>query len=562
MKKYVIGIDFGTDSCRALVVNAETGKEEATSVVYYPRWKKGLYCDPGKNQYRQHPLDYIESMELAVREALSQNKELASQVVAISIDTTGSTPVTVDNEGTPLALLPAFAENPNAMFVLWKDHTAIKEAGEINDLAHGWGGVDYTMYSGGIYSSEWFWSKLLHILRNDSEVCSAAFSFVEHSDWMPALLCGKINPATMERNRCTAGHKALWHREWGGFPSCEFLEKLHPRMAEIRSRLNDKTITGNVAVGNLTEQWAERLGLSASVKVGAGALDAHIGAVGGGIKPYYLCKVIGTSTCDMLITPLDEMENVFVKGICGQVEDSIVPGMVGMEAGQSAFGDIYAWFKKLMMWIPENVLKNTECLKGVDVDQLIEEISGQVIPKLTEAAEKIDLTESSVIALDWMNGRRTPDADQTLKGAITGLTLGTDAPQIFRALVEATAFGSKAIIDRFIEEGVRIDGIIALGGVTKKSPFVMQVLSDVLGMPVDIVASEQTCALGAAMFAAVVAGVYPTVEEAQNAMGQGVERKYSPDLKKHQLYVEMYGKYKKIGLSVPDTDQELKNTSL
>jgi L-ribulokinase len=543
---YVIGIDYGTDSCRALIVDVETGKELATSVKPYSRWSKGLYCDPSKNQYRQHPLDYIESLEYVIRDVLSKNKGIASHVKAISIDTTGSTPVAVNKEGTPLALLSPFADNPNAMFVLWKDHTAIKEADEINSLAHTKGGMDYTKYSGGIYSSEWFWSKLLHVLRHDKKVREEIYSWVEHSDWMPALLCGKTSPTMMERNRCAAGHKAMWHEEWGGFPSESFLLNLHPQMAEIRKRMKDLTVTSDKPIGSLTQEWADRLGLSTSVLVGAGALDAHIGAVGGEIKPYYLSKVIGTSTCDLLMAPLEEMNGIFVKGICGQVDSSIVPKMLGMEAGQSAFGDIYAWLKKILMWPIENILKNTGNI-GIDVDILIENMSAQMIPKLSEEARKIELTDSAVIALDWMNGRRTPDANQTLKGTISGLTLGTDAPRLFRALVEATAFGSKAIVDRFSREGVLIDGIIALGGVAQKSPFIMQVLSDVLGMPVEVTASEQTCALGAAMFASVVAGEYQAIEDAQKVMGQGIAYKYMPDRQHHKTYMKLYKKYLKLG---------------
>ncbi|MDR1170951.1 MAG: ribulokinase [Bacteroidales bacterium] len=545
--KLVIGVDYGTDSCRALLVDIATGKELATSVMHYPRWSKGLYCDPGKNQYRQHPLDYIESLEYVIRDVLSKNAGYAPCVKAISIDTTGSTPVAVNQEGVPLALLPRFAENPNAMFVLWKDHTAVAEADEINRLAHQWDGVDYTRYSGGIYSSEWFWAKLLHVLRDDPEVGKAAFSWMEHSDWMPALLCGKTNPATLKRNRCTAGHKAMWHEEWGGFPAESFFAGLHLQMAAIRKNMNDVTVTSDHALGTLTQEWADRLGLNPSVLVGVGALDAHIGAVGGGIKPYYLSKVIGTSTCDMLVAPLDEMKGIFVKGICGQVDGSIIPNMLGMEAGQSAFGDIYAWLKKLLMWPVENILEHAGSMKGLDVDSLIEEISAQIIPKLTEEAGKIELTESSMIALDWMNGRRTPDANQTLRGAIAGLTLGTDAPRIFRALVEATAFGSKAIVDRFMKEGVRIDGIIALGGVAQKSPFTMHILSDVIGTPIKVAASEQTCALGAAMCAAVVAGGYPTVADAQKAMGQGFACEYVPNMENHKTYMNLYQKYLELG---------------
>lgn len=549
-KNYVIGVDFGSDSVRALLVNANTGEEMSTSVFEYPRWKKGLYCEASKNQFRQHPLDYVEGIEFTIREVLWKCPKSACDVRAISIDTTGSTPVAVNQSGIPLALLPEFSENPNAMFILWKDHTAIFEADEINQACRSWGGVNYSKFSGGIYSSEWYWAKVLHTIRIDESVEKAAFSWVEHCDWMPALLTGDTNPLTLKRSRCAAGHKALWHAEWGGFPSIDFLEKLDNRLLKVKTSLQAKTYTSDIAVGTLSDEWAAKLGLSTSVKVGAGAFDAHIGAVGGQIKPYYLSKVIGTSTCDMLVVPQAEVNGTCVRGICGQVDGSIIPNFEGMEAGQSAFGDIYAWFKKLLLWPIENILLSENVI-GIDKrEQLIEEYSSKMIIRLTEEAQKIPVAESGIVALDWMNGRRTPDADQKLKAAIKGLSLGTDAPRIFRALVEATAFGSKAIINRFLSEGVRIDGVIALGGVAKKSPFVMQTLADVLDMPIEVVASEQTCALGAAMYAAVVAGIYPSIHEAQDAMGQGMEKTYIPNAKNAVLYKELYAHYQYFGRQV------------
>ena len=545
--KYVIGIDYGTDSVRALLVNANNGEELAVSVFEYPRWKKGLYCHPAVNQFRQHPLDYIEVLEFTVREVLRQCSGAAEKVLAISIDTTGSTPVAVDEYGVPLAILPEFAENPNAMCVLWKDHTAIKEAEEINHIALTWGGTDFTKYSGGIYSSEWFWAKMLHVVREDALVEKAAYSWAEHCDWLPFMLTGNTHPDEWQRSRCAAGHKAMWHADWGGYPPVEFLQQVDEKLVKFRKSLNDTTITSDVAVGNLSADWAARLGLSTAVLVGSGALDAHIGAVGGEIKAYYLSKVIGTSTCDMLIAPKEKMKDILVRGISGQVDGSIIPGMEGMEAGQSAFGDIYAWFKKLLLWPVENIMVNESIVDSAKREQLIENYASRIIVRLTEEAQKIPVGESTLIALDWMNGRRTPDADQSLKGAIAGLTLGTDAPRIFRALVEATAFGSKAIIERFLSEGVRVDGVMALGGIAKKSPFVMQTLADVMNMPIQVVASEQTCALGAAMYAAVVAGIYPSVTVAQTAMGKGFEKTYMPVKENVEKYGKLYQQYQLLG---------------
>ena len=480
-KSLVIGIDFGTDSVRSLLVNASNGEEIASSVQHYTRWEKGLYCIPKKNQFRQHPLDYIEGLEQSVRELLlSAPSGSADRIKGISVDTTGSTPVAVNRQGVPLSLTSGFKENPNAMFALWKDHTAVREAGEINHLAGTWGGEDFTKYSGGVYSSEWFWSKILHILREDPEVRKAAFSWVEHCDWIPALITGNQNPLTLKRSRCAAGHKAMWHADFNGLPSEEFLSKLDPLLDGLRDRLYTKTYTCDVPVGRLSPDWAGRLGLSTEVVVGVGAFDAHLGAVGGGITPYILSKVIGTSTCDMLVAPMEEMEGKLVKGICGQVDGSIIPGMLGMEAGQSAFGDVYAWFRELLLWPLDHISPEPQNLDEKTLGKLKKSISEKLIPDLSAAAEKIPVAESGILALDWLNGRRTPFANQRLKGTLSGLNLGSDAPRIFRALVEATAFGAKKIVDRFREEGVPIRGVIALGGVPKKAPFVMQVLSDVL----------------------------------------------------------------------------------
>jgi L-ribulokinase len=548
MAKYTLGVDYGTDSVRTVLVDASNGTEISNSVFYYPRWKAGKYCDPAKNRFRQHPLDYLEGIEKTIREALAKAPQgVAADIVAISVDTTGSTPVAVDINGTPLALLPEFAENPNAMFVLWKDHTGTKEAEEINTLARSWGGIDYTQFEGGIYSSEWFWAKILHVLREDSAVRKAAFSWVEHCDWIPALLTGISDPLELKRSRCAAGHKAMWHAHFDGLPSEEFLQKLDPVLAGLRSRLYTETHTCEVKAGNLNAEWAKRLGLSEQVSVGVGSFDAHIGALGGEIKPYYLSKIMGTSTCDILIAPSDEVGDKFVKGICGQVDGSVVPGMLGLEAGQSAFGDVYAWFKQLLMGPTETLIHKTTLLDEAQKSALVDEIAGNMIPWLSAEAAKIEIGETGIVALDWLNGRRTPDANQLLKGAIFGLNLGSDAPGIFRSLVEATAFGSKKIIDRFAEEGIPIEGIIALGGVAKKSPFVMQVVADVINKPILVARSEQACALGSAMAAAVVGGLYPSIAGAQQAMGNGFETEYRPIPANAAKYQQLYDHYSRYG---------------
>jgi len=558
--RLVIGVDYGTDSVRSVIVDASNGREISSAVVVYPRWNAGLYCDAARNQFRQHPLDYLEGLEQSVRNALAAApKGTSERIVGLSVDTTGSTPVAVDRQGTPLALLPEFKDNPNAMFVLWKDHTGVQEAGEINALARSWGGTDYTKFEGGVYSSEWFWAKLLHILRVDTGVRSAAFSWIEHCDWIPAILTGKTDPLFMMRSRCAAGHKAMWHDSFGGLPSEEFLVKLDPLLAGLRTRLFDKTYTSDIGVGRLTPEWAKRLGLRTGVQVGVGAFDAHMGAVGGEITPYVLTKIMGTSTCDMLVVPAKDLGDHLVRGICGQVDGSIIPGMIGLEAGQSAFGDVYAWFRDLLLWPMENMIAKSSLLGEEVKKKLASEVGDNLIAELCQAAAKVPVDVSGIVALDWLNGRRTPDANQLLKGAITGLTLGSDAPRVFRALVEATAFGAKRIVERFRAEGVKIEGVIALGGVAKKSPFIMQVVADVLNVPIRVPASEQTCALGAAMFAAVVAGVHPTVEAAKKSMGSGIELEYKPNPVGAELYRMLYERYLNLGEFVEEEILTLRN---
>lgn len=545
--KFVIGLDYGSDSARALVVNAATGEELGTSVKYYPRWKKEKYCKPSKNKYRQHPLDFMEVLEASVKEALSQCPEgTAEKVVGVAFDTTGSTPAFVNAEGTPLALLPEFAENPNAMFVLWKDHTAIKEAAEINELAKKWD-IDYTAYEGGVYSSEWFWAKALHILRKDEKVRSNAYSIVELCEWLPALITGVSKSSDIVRSRCASGHKAMWSEEWGGLPSEEFLTTLDPLLSGYRSRLFEETFPADVPVGKLSEEWAERLGLSTEVVVAGGAFDCHMGAVGADIEPYTFVRVMGTSTCDIMVASHEEIGQKLIRGICGQVDGSVIPGMIGLEAGQSAYGDVYAWFKRVLEFPIDQILSKSSLIDEDLKEKLKMEISKQILPVLTEEAEKIPIEESSIIAIDWMNGRRTPDANQLLKGTISGLTLSTSAPHIYRALVEATAFGSKAIVERMREEGVRIDNVIGIGGIALKSPFVMQTLSDVLNMPIKVCRTEQACALGASMFAATAAGLYNKVEDAQAAMSSGFDHEYHPKEENVKAYSKIYNQYLELG---------------
>ena len=546
-KQFVIGVDYGTDSVRSVIVDADNGNEIASSVFEYPRWKQGLYCDPAVNRFRQHPLDYVGGLETTIKNCLAAaGGDVAKHIKGISIDTTGSTPVAVDAHGVPLALTPGFQENPNAMFVLWKDHTGVKEAAEINLHATRFD-INYLKYVGGIYSSEWFWAKLLHVLRADAAVTGAAYSWVEHCDWIPFLLTGGQNAADIMRGRCSAGHKALWAEEFGGLPPDEFFSSLDPLLTGFTARLFKDTYTADVAAGNLSGEWAERLGLGTDVVVGTGAFDAHMGAVGGQIEPYFLSKVMGTSTCDILVVPAGEMDDKLVKGICGQVNGSVIPGMIGLEAGQSAFGDTYAWFKNQLAWPLNNLLSKSQLIDSGTAEALKDELAELIIPELSKQAALIPVEDDNELAIDWLNGRRTPDADQTLTAAIMGLSLGSDAPRVFRALAEATCFGARSIVERFIQEGIPVKGIIGIGGVAKKSPFVMQMMADVLGMPIRIHRFQHTCALGAAMFAAVVAGVYSNIGEAMAAMGVGFDAEYLPNPDLKDVFDSRYQRYQLLG---------------
>ncbi len=548
-ENYVIGVDYGTDSVRSVLVDTANGKEISSSVFFYPRWQKGLYCNPSLNQFRQHPLDYIEGLTYTIKACLEKAggaDAIAPYVKGIAIDTTGSTPIAVNQSGIPLSLTPGYEENPNAMFVLWKDHTGLKEASEINAHAQKFT-VDYLKYAGGVYSSEWFWSKLLYILRTDKSVRKDITSWVEQCDWIPFLLCGETDIKQMKRSRCAAGHKALWAEEFDGLPPEEFFSSLDPLLAGFRDKLFEDTYTSDVPAGKLSAEWADKLGLHTDVIIGVGAFDAHMGAVGGQIEPYYLSKVIGTSTCDMMVIPTEDMDNILVKGICGQVNGSIIPNMVGLEAGQSAFGDAYAWFKNLISWPVNNLLSQSKLIDQDTAIALAAEMEGKIIATLSQQADALGDDDYAELAIDWLNGRRTPIQNQELKGAITGLNLGTDAPRFFRALAEATCFGAKSIVDCFKEQGIPVKGIIGIGGVAKKSAYVMQMMADIIEMPIRIHRFEHTCALGAAMFASVAAGIHPTVEAAMEAMGTGFEKEYTPNKKKQKMYREHYQQYQNLG---------------
>ena len=546
MSNYVIGLDYGTDSVRAILVATSNGEVISSAVYTYPRWQKRLYCEEQSNQFRQHPLDHLDGLEFTISAIVKESGIHNSQIKAICVDTTGSSPMPVDANGESLALSEEFAENPNAMMILWKDHSAIPEAEEITRLAKTWGGEDFTKYSGGIYSSEWFWAKILSIGRKDKEVKNAAVSWVEHCDYITRVLTG-TSLRTMKRSRCAAGHKAMWHEDWDGLPPKEFLTLLDPQLAELRDNISSQTFTSVESAGTISQEWAIKLGLSENTVVAVGTIDAHAGAIGAGITENTLVKVIGTSTCDMLIASEKALGKHLVRGICGQVDGSIMPGYYGLEAGQAGFGDVLAWFSSFVLKPSLNIIQRSHCINEETKRILMDELQDSMLSNLSEEAEKLKGFSQDILALDWINGRRSPDADESLKGVLAELTMGTSAAQVFKGLVESLCFGSKRIIDRFEEEGLLIEEVIAIGGVANKSSYVMQTMADILGRTIKVTASTQAPALGAAMYAATASGLVNRLDEAIQGMGPGFDTTYTPNIQFESAYKIKYEQYKKLG---------------
>jgi L-ribulokinase len=530
--KYTIGLDYGTNSVRTLIVNVANGRKVASAVWNYTHGTQGVILARDPNLARQHPADYVTGAEITIKKALALAKRAVrgfkpDQIIGIGVDTTGSTPLPVDRHGHPLAFDRRFAKNPAAMAWLWKDHTGVAEAGEITHLARKIR-PQYLAKCGGTYSSEWFFSKILHCLRTSPEVFDAAHLWAECADWVPAMLTGTEAPDQLTVGVCAAGHKGMFNDAWGGYPDAEFLSQLDPKMGELRSRLPSKAHTIDRAVGGLTADWAKRTGLPAGLPVAVGAFDAHLGGVGSGIAPGTLVKIIGTSTCDMMVVPLgDKLADI--PGLCGIVPGSILPGYFGLEAGQSAVGDIFNWFVNYIQPLGKKAGSHEA---------------------LSAAAAKLAPGESGLLALDWNNGNRTVLVDQRLTGLLLGQTLYTTPAEIYRALIEATAFGALTIINRFEEYGVKVEQIVNCGGIAEKNPLVMQIYADVTGRPIKISRSGQTCALGAAIAGAVVAGKpaggYANYADAQKAMTGLKSRVFQPNPAAHAVYKELYSLYRKL----------------
>ncbi|MGD0744394.1 MAG: ribulokinase [Verrucomicrobiota bacterium] len=525
---YTIGLDYGTNSVRALIVNVANGAEVASAAWAYPHGSQGVILARDPNLARQHPADYPRGAEITIKEALAAAKKSvkgfsASQVIGIGVDTTGSTPLPLDRNGQPLAFQKRFANHPAAMAWLWKDHTGVNEAAEITALAAKLR-PQYLAKCGGTYSSEWFWSKALKCLRTAPEVFDAAYTWVEFSDYVPAFLTGTEHPDKLIAGVCAAGHKAMWNARWGGYPDAQFLSKLDPGLARLRSRLTTRVHSIDRAVGGLTAAWARKTGLTAGMPVAVGAIDAHLGAVGSGVAPGTLVKIIGTSTCDIAVRA-NTQKLADVPGVCGIVDGSVLPGYFGLEAGQSAVGDLFNWLVNYLQPGGKKAGSHEE---------------------LTRGALKLQPGESGLLALDWSNGNRTILVDQRLTGALIGQTLYTTPAEIYRALIEATAFGALTIINRFEEYGVKISSVVNCGGIAEKSPLVMQIYADVTGRPMKVSRSAQTCALGSAIAAAVVAGAHQDYATAQRRMTGLKPRIFKPGTKAHATYRELYALYRKL----------------
>ncbi|MGO9742546.1 MAG: ribulokinase [Roseiarcus sp.] len=523
---YTLGIDFGTNSVRALIVECEDGAEFGSAVADYPSGHQGVLLSANDDLLaRQHPPDYRVSMERAVAEALrrasSKPRFAARDVTGIGVDATGSSPLPVDAANRALASFDRWRDNLEAQCWLWKDHTSWREAQRITELAAAHR-PQFIAKCGSVYSSEWFWAKIWHCLSVAPDVFDAAYSWVELADWIPSLLVGVDDPGRIKRGVCPAGHKALYAEEWRGLPDKEFLAMLDPKLADLRDRLYEKAYDASEPAGALGAEWAERFGLKEGIPVAIGAFDVHYGSIGCGVAEGTLVKTIGTSTCDCSVVSGEHLSGD-IPGICGIVKGSILPGYFGVEAGQSAVGDLFKW------WV-----------------EVICEGDAKTHDLLSEEAAKLKPGQSGLIALDWNNGNRTILVDQLLSGLIVGQTLYTTRAEIYRALIEATAFGARAIIERLREYGVKLDRVVASGGIAEKNLLLLQIYADVTGCALEVVNSSQSCALGSAVAAAVLAGAHPDFVAAQRAMTSVRPERYIANDENRAVYDELYALYRQL----------------
>jgi L-ribulokinase len=530
MSKYTIGIDFGTNSVRGVLYSCENGQEFCTSVFNYPTGEDGVCIKPDESlSARQNPKDYIDGLKFILKDLLklAQQKKtsfISSDILGVGIGATGSTPLPVDKNNMPLSFQPEFKDNLDAYAWLWKDHSSVEEATAITNLARE-NKINYVSFCGNSYSSEWFWAKILHCLHVSPRVFEQAYSWVELADYIPSILSGVKQPDLIKRGACAAGHKAMFHTTWGGLPDDKFLNQLSPELPKLRQKLFTKVYAADQTAGLLSAEWSKMTGLPEGIPIAIGLLDAHYGAIGSGIQEGTLVKILGTSTCDCVVVKNDVVLPA-IEGISGVAEESILPGYYGLEAGQSAVGDIFKWYK--------------EKICGTEISYL----------ELEDQASQLKPGQSGLMALDWNNGCRNIYCDHELTGLLLGQTLNTSKPEIYRALIEATGFGAKLILERLQKYQIKIDKIVCCGGLSQKNKLLVQIYADIFNCDVAINTTEQTCALGGAIAAAVCAGKknggYNNFKEAIASMVPSSPLTYKPIKENSKIYNDLYQIYKEV----------------
>ena len=530
--KYSIGVDFGTLSARALLVEVETGREVATSVYEYENGVIDEYLPTSGEKLPpdwalQDPRDYLTALETTVPSVISKSGVNPEDVIGLGTDFTACTMLPIDKNDNPLCLTPEWENNPHAWVKLWKHHAAQPEANKINEIAEKLG-CNFLQRYGGKTNSEWFFAKALQILNEAPEVYNAADRFIEAGDWLNLQLTG-----VETRNACAAGYKAMWEKA-SGFPPNEFFKALDPAFEHVVDEKMCRNITPvGDKVGELTPAMAAKIGLKPGIAVSASIIDAHVAVPAATVtREGAMVAIMGTSTCHMVLAKQPEI----VEGMCGYVEDGILPGFFGFEAGQSCVGDHFAWF--VDNCVPASYHKEAKD-RGINLHAL-----------LCEKAAKLKPGESGLLALDWWNGNRSVLVDADLTGMILGMNLNTKPEEVYRALVEATAYGTNIIIDAFQSSGVTVDQIVACGGLAERNEMLMQIYADVTNREFKIAASPQACALGAAMWGAVAAGKarggYDNIADAAEKMARVKDKTYKPISENHAVYAELFAEYKKL----------------